>query len=156
MSQDHTNKQFDVEMEGIRSGVLSMGGMVEKQLTRAIKALSQEEDADLLDAVGADEAAINQLQINIDQQCAQIIAKRQPTAVDLRMVLTVTKIVNDLERIGDEVKKVAYKAAQTRGNDRLTKVRYYDAARAAEQSMGMLRLALDAFARLDVAAAAEA
>ena len=155
MAHEHTNKQFDQEMETIRSGVLSMGGMVEKQLTRAIDALQREEDAALIGQVGADEIAINQLQMTIDQQCAQIIAKRQPTAVDLRMVLTVTKIVNDLERIGDEVKKVAYKSAQTRGNDRLTKVRYYDAARAAEQSMGMLRLALDAFARLDVAAAAE-
>jgi phosphate transport system protein len=155
MAQDHTNKQFDAEMESIRSGLLSMGGMVEKQLTRAIDALQRDDDAQLIAQVGADEAAINQLQMTIDQQCAQIIARRQPTAVDLRMVLTVSKIVNDLERIGDEVKKVAYKAAQTRGSDRLTKVRYYDVARAAEQSMGMLRLALDAFARLDVAAAAD-
>jgi phosphate transport system protein len=155
MAHDHTNKQFDAEMESIRSGVLSMGGMVEKQLTRAIDALQQDEDSQLITLVGTDEAAINQLQITIDQQCAQIIAKRQPTAVDLRMVLTVSKIVNDLERIGDEVKKVAYKAAQARGSERLTKVRYYDAARAAEQSMAMLRLALDAFARLDVAAAAD-
>src|SRR5437763_14858885 len=155
MTHDHTNKQFDVEMEGIRSGVLSMGGMVEKQLTRAIKALAQEDDADLLDAVGADEAAINQLQINIDQQCAQIIARRQPAAVDLRMVLTVSKIVNDLERIGDEVKKIAYRAAQTHGSDGLTRVRYYDVGHAAATALAMLRLSLDTFARLDVASAAE-
>ena len=154
MTQDHTNKQFDVEMEGIRSGVLSMGGMVEKQLTRAIEALGQEDDSHLLDAVGADEAAINQLQISIDQQCAQIIARRQPAAVDLRMVLTVSKVVNDLERIGDEVKKIAYKAAQTRGSDRLVRVRYYDVARAAENALAMLQHALDSFARLDVARAA--
>jgi len=152
---DHTNKQFDAEMEGIRSGVLSMGGIVEQQLTRAIEALEKDDDARRTDAVGADEAAINQLQVTMDQQCAQIIARRQPTAVDLRMVLTVTKIVNDLERIGDEVKKIAYKAAQTRGSDRLARVRYYDAARALDHAKTMLRLALDAFARLDVAAAAE-
>jgi len=151
---DHTNKQFDAEMEGIRSGVLSMGGMVEKQLTRAIAALESDDDSDLLVAVGADEAAINQLQITMDQQCAQIIARRQPTAVDLRMVLTVSKIVNDLERSGDEVKKIAYKAAQTHGVDRLTRVRYYDVTRAAGQAMSMLRMSLDAFARLDVGAAA--
>jgi phosphate transport system protein len=155
MAHDHTNKQFDAEMESIRSGVLSMGGMVEKQLTRAIELLQRDDDAQLVGQVGADEAAINQLQMTIDQECAQIIARRQPTAVDLRMVLTVSKIVNDLERIGDEVKKVAYKAAQTRGSDKLTRVRYYDVARAAEQSMAMLRLALDSFARLDVVAAAE-
>ena len=152
---DHTNKQFDAEMEGIRSGVLSMGGMVEKQLTRAIEALDEDEDGELIDAVGADEQAINQLQISIDQQCAQIIARRQPAAVDLRMILTVTKIVNDLERIGDEVKKIAYKAAQTHGNDRLMRVRYYDVSRSATHALAMLRLALDAFARLDVTAAAE-
>jgi phosphate transport system protein len=151
---DHTNKQFDAEMEAIRSGVLSMGGMVEKQLTRAIGALGPEHDAALIDAVGADEQAINQLQVTIDQQCAQIIARRQPTAVDLRMVLTVSKIVNDLERIGDEVKKIAYKAAETRGVDRLARVRHYDATRAAGDAMTMLQLALDAFARLDVSAAA--
>ena len=152
---DHTNKQFDAEMEGIRSGVLSMGGMVEKQMTRAIEALEEEEDGELIDAVGADEQAINQLQISIDQQCAQIIARRQPTAVDLRMILTVTKIVNDLERIGDEVKKIAYKATETHGNDRLMRVRYYDVSRSASHALAMLRLALDAFARLDVTAAAE-
>ena len=152
---DHTNKQFDAEMEGIRSGVLSMGGMVEKQMTRAIDALEQGEGADLIDAVGADERAINQLQISIDQQCAQIIARRQPAAVDLRMILTVTKIVNDLERVGDEVKKIAYKAVQTQGSDRLMRVRYYDVSRSASHALAMLRLALDAFARLDIAAAAE-
>ena len=152
---DHTNKQFDAEMEGIRSGVLSMGGMVEKQMTRAIEALEQGEGADLIDAVGADERAINQLQISIDHQCAQIIARRQPAAVDLRMILTVTKIVNDLERVGDEVKKIAYKAVQTQGNDRLMRVRCYDVSRSASHALATLRLALDAFARLDIAAAAE-
>ena len=101
-------------METIRSGVLAMGGLVERQMTRAIEALEQEEDSGL-DAVGADEQQINQYQIDIDQQCAQIIARRQPTAVDLRMILTISKVVNDLERIGDEAKKIAYKAAQTRG-----------------------------------------
>src|SRR6185369_1585613 len=151
---DHTNKQFDAEMEAIRSGVLSMGGIVEQQGTRAIDALEKDDDARRTDAVGADEAAINQLQITIDQECAQIIARRQPTAVDLRMVLTVSKIVNDLERIGDEAKKVAYKAAQTRGSDQLTKVRRHDVVRAAEGAREMLQVALDVFARLDAAAAA--
>ena len=155
MSQDHTNKQFDVEMEAIRSGVLSMGGLVERQLARAIAALEEDEDSLLIDAVGTDEREINRLQIDIDQQCAQIIARRQPAAVDLRMILTVSKVVNDLERIGDEVKKVAYKASQARGSDRLTRVRYYDVVRAAQDAQKMLRMALDSFARLDPALAAE-
>jgi len=152
---DHTSSQFNAEMQSIRSGVLSMGGLVEKQLTRAIGALQEEYDAASVDLVGADEAKINQMQMDIDQLCAQIIARRQPTAIDLRMILTVTKIVNDLERVGDEVKKVAYKAAQTRGSDRLTQVRYFDVARAAGSALAMLRMALDSFARLDVEAAAE-
>jgi len=152
---DHTNKQFDAEMESIRSGVLSMGGVVEQQLTRAIEALQKDDDETRSDAVGADEATINQLQVTIDQECAQIIARRQPTAIDLRMVLTVSKIVNDLERIGDEAKKIAYKAVQARGSDRLARVRYYDSAHACEHALTMLQLALDAFARLDVVAAAE-
>jgi phosphate transport system protein len=152
---DHTSKQFDAEMEAIRSGVLSMGGLVEKQMTRAIESLEKEEDERLIDAVAADEQQINHLQIQIDQQCAQIIARRQPTAVDLRMIMTVTKVVNDLERIGDEIKKVAYKAATVRGSDRLTRIRYFDVVRMATGAQQMLRMALDAFARLDVSAAAE-
>ena len=152
---DHTSKQFDAEMEAIRSGVLSMGGLVERQMTRAIQALREDEDARLIDAVGADEREINQSQVLIDQQCAQIIARRQPTAVDLRVVMTVTKVVNELERIGDEIKKVAYKAAGVRGNDQLTRLRYHDVVRMATGAQQMLRKALDAFARLDVNEAAD-
>ena len=152
---EHTHKQFDAEMESIRSGVLAMGGLVETQLSRAIVVLEKDEDTAILDLVGADELQINQMQVDMDQQCSQIIAKRQPAAIDLRMILTVTKIVNDLERVADEVKKVAYKAVQTRGNSRLAQVRYFDIARAAGRAKDMLQLALDAFARLDVSAAAE-
>ncbi|MEP7328994.1 MAG: phosphate signaling complex protein PhoU [Betaproteobacteria bacterium] len=152
---DHTHKQFDAEMEAIRSGVLAMGGLVETQLSRAITLLQEGESSDILDQVGADEQLINKMQIDMDQQCSQIIARRQPAAIDLRMILTVTKIVNDLERIGDETKKVAYKASQTSGHHRLGQVRSFDVARSAERARGMLQLALDAFARLDAMAAAE-
>jgi phosphate transport system protein len=151
---DHTSKQFDAEMETIRGGVLSMGGLVERQVRRAIEALGEDDAERLIDAVGADEREINQMQVMIDQQCTQIIARRQPTAVDLRLIMTVTKIVNDLERIGDEAKKIAYKAANVRGSDRLTRIRYHDVVRMAAGTQMMLREALDAFARLDVAAAA--
>jgi len=152
---EHTNKQFDAEMESIRSGVLTMGGLVETQLSRAIESLEQDKESLFLDVIGANEQQINQMQVDMDQLCSQIIAKRQPTAIDLRMVLTVTKIVNDLERIGDETKKVAYKASEATGHHRLTRVRYYDVARSAERAKEMLQLALDAFARMDVNAAAD-
>ena len=151
---DHTYKQFDAEMEEIRSGVMAMGGLVETQLARAIDALKHP-DVDLIASVAADEQAINQMQVDIDQQCTQIIAKRQPAAIDLRMVLTVVKIVNELERIGDEIKKIAYKAQQMQRPERLSNVRFHEITRAAELAEDNLQLALDAFARLDVKAAAE-
>jgi len=151
---EHTHKQFDTEIEAIRSGVLSMGGLVESQLSRAI-ALLEDDDHDAIDQVGADEKLINQMQVNLDQMCSQIIAKRQPTAIDLRFILMITKIVNELERVGDEVKKIAYKTVQIRGAERLAHVRHYDVIRAAERARELLQTALDTFARLDAAAAAE-
>jgi phosphate transport system protein len=150
---EHTYKQFDAEMEEIRSGVMAMGGLVETQLARAIQTLRHPE-VDQIDTVAADEQAINQMQIKIDQQCSQIIAKRQPAAIDLRMILTVVKIVNELERLGDEIKKIAYKAHEMQRPESLTAVRLHDIARAAGLAESNLRLALDAFARLDVIAAA--
>ena len=150
----HTHKQFDAEMEAIRSGVLAMGGLVESQLNRAISLLERD-DEEAVDQVGADEKQINQMQVNLDQMCSQIIARRQPTAIDLRFVLMITKIVNELERVGDEVKKIAYKASRIRGADQLSRVRRYDAVRVAGEARDMLQMSLDTFARLDVSAAAE-
>ena len=150
----HTHKQFDTEMEAIRSGVLAMGGLVEGQLRRAI-VLLEADDRDAIAQVKTDEKQINQMQINLDQMCSQIIARRQPTAIDLRFVLMITKIVNELERVGDETKKIAYKAAETRGVDRLSRVRRYDVVRTSERAREMLQMSLDAFARLDAGAAAE-
>ena len=152
---EHTHKQFDAELEAIRSGVLSMGGLVETQLERAIAAIDGDDDRETIDRIGAGEQQINQMQMTIDQQCSQIIAKRQPTAIDLRFVLMITKIVNELERVGDEIKKIAYKAVQIRGADRLSRVRHYDVTRTAERAREMLQMALDTFARLDVGSAAE-
>src|SRR5215470_437435 len=141
---EHTYKQFDAEMEEIRSGVMAMGGLVETQLSRAIEAL-RHPDVDQIDTVAADEQAINRMQMAIDQQCSQIIAKRQPAAIDLRMILIVVRIVNELERIGDEVKKIAYKAQQMQRPERLTAVRLHDIARAAQLAENNLQLALDGF-----------
>jgi phosphate transport system protein len=150
----HTHKQFDAEMEAIRSGVLAMGGLVETQLNRAIMLLDEDDD-EAVGQVGADEKQINQMQVNLDQMCSQIIARRQPTAIDLRFVLMITKIVNELERVGDEVKKIAYKSERIRGTDQLSRVRRYDVIRTCESARDMLQMSLDTFARLDAAAAAE-
>ncbi len=152
----HTYRQFDAEMENLRTGVLSMGGLVEAQLARSIQALTSDDDtADLINQVGANEVRINEQQMRMDEQCSQIIARRQPAAVDLRTILTITKMVNDLERIGDEVKKIAYKAPDIRAAEQLRQVRLFDVARSAEQTRQMLQMALDAFARLDAIAAAK-
>jgi len=151
---DHTSKQFDAEMEAIRSGVLAMGGLVETQLTRAI-VLLEDDDRDAVGQVKADEKQINRMQVDLDQMCSQIIARRQPAAVDLRFVLMIIKIVNELERVGDEVKKIAYKTGEIRGMVRLSHVRHFDVIRTAERAGTMLQMALDTFARLDAAAAAE-
>jgi phosphate transport system protein len=142
-------------MEAIRSGVLAMGGLVETQFRRAVEALRAPGDVDAVSLVASDEQAINKMQMDIDQQCSQIIAKRQPAAIDLRMILTVVKVVNELERIGDEIKKIAYKAQQMQRPERLTSVRLHDVTRAASMAEENLQLALDAFARLDVSAAAD-
>ena len=151
---DHTSKQFDAEMEAIRSGVLAMGGLVETQLNRAVLLL-EDDDRDAIVQVKADEKQINQMQVDLDQMCSQIIAKRQPAAIDLRFILMITKIVNELERVGDEAKKIAYKTEQIRGADRLSHVRHYDVIRASERARDLLQMALDTFARLDATAAAE-
>jgi phosphate uptake regulator len=129
---EHTSKQFDAEMEGIRSGVLAMGGLVETQFRRAVEALRLPGDVDVVTLVASDEQAINRMQMDIDQQCSQIIAKRQPAAIDLRMILTVVKIVNELERIGDEIKKIAYKAQQMqrRAPDDCARARHHARRRA--------------------------
>jgi phosphate transport system protein len=151
---EHTHKRFDAELEAIRSGVLAMGGVVERQLDRALAALEGKADGELTEVVAVDEQAVNRMQMEIDQQCTQIIAKRQPAAIDLRMIMTVTKVVNDLERIGDEVKKIAFKAEEAAVSGRLAQLRGHDVARALGAARAMLKAALDAFARLDTDAAA--
>src|SRR5256884_1818252 len=141
-------------MEGIRSGVLAMGGLVETQFRRAVEALQMPGDVDIVTLVATDEQAINRMQMDIDQQCSQIIARRQPAAIDLRMILTVVKIVNELERSGEEIKKIAYKAQEMQRPEGLTTVRVHVITRTAGLAEENLQLALDAFARLDVNAAA--
>ncbi len=151
---EHTSKQYDADLASIRSTVLNMGGLVETQVSRAIEALKSGE-ADLAEQVLAAEQRINALQIQVDEQCDQIIVKRQPTAVDLRMVMMFIKTVNDLERIGDEAKKIALKAQKIHTSEKLALVRFHDVSRVSEIARHMLQMALDALARLDVKAAAD-
>ena len=154
MQHDHTSSQFDAEMETLRSDVLAMGGLAERQLARAIEALSQD-DPELAAQVLADEARLNKMQQDIDQLCTNVIVRRQPAAGDLRMVMAVVRTVNDLERIGDEAKKIARQAQQIHSIGKSTLVRYTEIKHEAELARQMVQIALDAYARLDVSAAAE-
>lgn len=102
----HISRQYDRELEEIRSRVLEMGGLVEEQLQRVLNALS-EGDAEVAESVSNEDYKVNELELLIDEECTQILAKRQPAAGDLRLIVATTKSVRDLERIGDEVERVA-------------------------------------------------
>ena len=151
---EHTYKQFDTELESVRAKVLKMGGLVEEQISRAIEALIQD-DMNLADEVEANDHAVNGLEVEIDEDCAQIIARRQPTASDLRMVMMIVKTITDLERIGDEASKIARMAKLIHAAERMTLPRFSEVKYMASMVLDMLRKALDGFARLDASKAAE-
>lgn len=151
---DHTLKQFDTELEEIRSRVLQMGGLVEEQITRAIEALTTG-NVVLARQVMEDDYRVNALEVAIDEECSTVIARRQPAAKDLRMVMTVVKTITDLERIGDEAAKIARMTRAIYDSDRPTVPRVTEISHVADIALGMLRNALDAFARLDLAVAAK-
>ncbi len=149
---DHTSKQFDTELENVRSSVLQMGGLVEEQINRAIEAL-ESGDMVLIDLVPATDRQVNRMEVELDEQCSHIIARRQPAAGDLRLIMTVIKTITDLERIGDEAVKIARMARLIHEADRANMPRI-EVNHMASTAIAMLRKALDAFARMDAVAAA--
>lgn len=151
---DHTLKQFDTELEEIRSKVLQMGGLVEEQIIRALEALTTG-NLTLAGQVMADDHRVNALEVAIDEECSTVIARRQPAAKDLRMVMAVVKTITDLERIGDEAAKIARMTQAIYESDRPTVPRVSEIQHVADIALGMLRNALDAFARLDLTVAAK-
>ncbi len=153
---EHSSKQYDIDLETLRSRVLEMGGLVESQILAAIDGLMAG-DLHALDAVVAEDHRVNALEVGIDTDCSHLIARRQPAAGDLRMVLAVIKIVTDLERIGDEAAKIARMGKQSHSRARMPSTPSTPIAaikRVGDIALGMLRKALDALARLDPAAAA--
>ncbi len=148
---EHTYKQFDAELESVRSKVLQMGGIVEEQITRAVESLMSG-DMQLMDKVIADDHRVNAMEVELDEACSHIIARRQPAAVDLRLLMTVIKTITDLERIGDEAQKIGRMAKLIHSAERLHMPRM-DLSHVADRAVAMLRQSLDAFARLDVSEA---
>ncbi|KRO92590.1 MAG: transcriptional regulator PhoU [SAR92 bacterium BACL26 MAG-121220-bin70] len=149
--ENHIMKQFDEELEEIRTRLMEMGGKVEQQLKNAIRAVS-EADSKLAEEVILEEQRVDDMEVDIDEACILIIARRQPAASDLRLVVMVTKAVNDLERIGDEAKKIANHAVilteQSGSSNGYPEIRHIG-----NSVIRMLENALDAFARFDADAA---
>jgi phosphate transport system protein len=148
---EHTSKQFDAELERVRSRVLQMGGLVEQQIIRAMESLISG-DMVLIDKVIGEDHQVNAIEVELDEACSHIIARRQPAAGDLRLLVAVIKTITDLERIGDEAQKIARMAKLIHAADRQHMPRL-DLSHVAERATAMLRQSLDAFARLDVSEA---
>lgn len=151
---EHTSKQFELELEDLRSGLLAMGGMVEAQLERALEAIASGE-TELVDVVIREEKRVNDKQLELDRKSMEIIAKRQPAAVDLRQIVCTMQAVNDLERIGDEIKKIALRAQQFQASERFQLLRLNEAKQIGLLAQDMLKETLNAFARLDIISAGE-
>ena len=151
--KQHYSQQFNSELEEIRSRVLGMGGLVERQLELAIASLKQGEN-ESAESVVARDCEINACDVDIDERCTTILALRQPTASDLRLVLAVIKTTADLERIGDEAKRVAQMVLRATKTDSEINL-FGKIVHLGEQVQQMLHRALDAFARMDIEAAIE-
>lgn len=149
--KSHISSQFNAELEDVRQRVLAMGGLVEQQIIDATRAL-MDADRTLAERVMRNDTQVNQLEVYIDEECSRILARRQPTASDLRLVYAVIKTITDLERIGDEANKIARMASdlsqQERFSDGMVEVQHLS-----QHVSQMVHDALDSFARMDVDAA---
>lgn len=154
MVNEHTSTRFDAELEAVRALVLKMGGLVEDQVRQAMSGLVKA-DVCLLNEIVENDHLVNALEVEIDETCSQIIARRQPTASDLRVLTSVIKIITDLERIGDAAKKIARMGLLLAQPNSLHVPRYKELNHATALALDMLRHALDGFARLDVRVAVQ-
>ena len=152
MSEKHLSSQFDTDLTTISTKVLQMVGLVEAQIARAMRALANFDTA-MCDQVLAVEQEINALEIEIDGDCNKIMARRQPTARDLRLVMAISKTITNLERAGDEAAKIAKRTKRLMQDPSAHALNYAGVDRSGEMAATILRHALDAFARLDTTAA---
>jgi phosphate transport system protein len=149
----HISRRFNDELERIRSRVLAMGGFVELQLQKAVRALV-EGDSSLGEAVALDDYQVNDMEVSIDEDCSRILATRAPTAGDLRVIVTIIKTITDLERIGDEGEKIGYIASRLATMEQPAD-KYREIKHLGRVVSEMVHDALDAFARMDAEAALE-
>jgi phosphate transport system protein len=149
--RQHISSQFNAELEDIRQRVLAMGGLVEQQIADATKALI-EGDGSLGEIVRRNDYKVNQMEVLIDEECNRILARRQPTASDLRLIVAVIKTITDLERIGDEAEKIAIMAADLASQER-SGAALVEIGHMSRHVSQMVHDALDAFARMDPEAA---
>ena len=149
----HISQQFTAEMDELRSRFLGMGGLVEKQVNDAVTALI-EADTALAQLVREADKHTNRMETTIDEECVRILARRQPAASDLRLIISISKAVIDLERIGDEASKIAKRAIQLTEEGESPKG-YVEVRHIGDQVRKMVQEALDAFARFDSAQARE-
>ncbi|CAG9181794.1 phosphate signaling complex protein PhoU [Cupriavidus respiraculi] len=153
MTDKHLSTQFDADLNAISTKLLQMGGLVESQIEVAMKALADFDGA-LADQVIAREHSLNALELEIDADCGNIIARRQPTARDLRLVMAISKTITNLERAGDEAEKVAKRTKHMMEDPAAHAINYSEVKVSGAMAVALLRQALDAFARLDTVAAA--
>jgi phosphate transport system protein len=147
---DHISRRFNKDIEDLRSNVLTMGGLVETQLSKAILAIVKG-DSELGLKVANDDYKVNNLEVNIDEECSRILATRAPTAGDLRLIVAIIKTITDLERIGDEAEKIGFLASKLAAMDRPANS-YRELKNLGNHVLQMVRDAMNAFARLDVKA----
>lgn len=148
---DHISRRFNKDIEELRNNVLTMGGLVESQLSRAIDAIVSG-DSDLGLRVANDDYKVNKIEVAIDEECSRILATRSPAAGDLRLIVAIIKTITDLERVGDEAEKIGFLASKLAGMDRPVDS-YRELRSLGNHVAQMLRDAMNAFARLDVEAA---
>lgn len=151
--KQHISERFNTELEGIKNQLLEMGGKVEQQLDAAVAALVSR-DSGAAEAIISGDHEVNRMEMEIDDECATILARRQPAASDLRLVVTVIKVNTDMERIGDEAEKIARQAIRL-AEENVSRTNYVEVRHIGAHVASMLRKALDAFARLDLELAVE-
>jgi phosphate transport system protein len=143
----HISQQYNIELEAIRTHLSEMGGMAQRQVNDAIQALI-DANAERAEQVVRADSSVNSMEMSIDEECIRILARRQPAASDLRLVIAVTKAITDLERVGDEAAKIA-RLAIAQNRDGLSPRGYIEVRHIGELVSRMLQDALDAFARMD-------